>query len=77
MGGDRLSGMYKVAKLIYISEDQKQRLMEIKDEVSEANGDTSLNQLIRDAIDVLVYFYKDEIIERYKPRKIKDLIYKA
>ena len=71
-----MSGMYNVAKLIYISEDQKQRLMEIKDEVSEANGDTSLNQLIRDAIDVLVYFYKDEIIERYKPRKIKDLIYK-
>ena len=76
IGGDKLSGMYNVAKLIYISEDQKQRLMEIKDEVSEANGDTSLNQLIRDSIDVLVYFYKDEIIERYKPRKIKDLILK-
>ncbi len=76
IGGEKLSGMNNIAKLIYINDDQKQRLMEIKDEVSEANGDTSLNQLIRDAIDLLVYAYKDEIVERYSPRNIRDLVKK-
>lgn len=76
IGGEKLSGMNNIAKLIYINDDQKQRLMEIKDEVSEANGDTSLNQLIRDAIDLLVYAYKDEIVERYSPRNIRNLVKK-
>lgn len=65
---------YNEAKLIYISVEQKQRLQEIKNEVSLAGGDTSLNQLIRDSIDVLIYFYKDEIVERYTPKSIEYLM---
>ena len=65
---------YKEAKLVYLRTDQKQKLLEIQDEVSEAGGDTNLNQLIRDSIDVLVGFYKDAIVERYTPKSIKTLI---
>lgn len=65
---------FKESKLLYLRSDQKQQLLEIQEEVFEAGGDTNLNQLIRDAIDVLVVFYKDEIIQRYKPRSIRSLI---
>ena len=61
-----------VAKLIYISSEQKERLMEIKNMVTEIGGKTSLNELIRDAIDVAIYFHKNEIVEQHKPRSIID-----
>lgn len=64
---------FKEAKLLYLSTDQKQKLLKIQKEVEEAGGDTSLNQLIRDSIDVVVGFYKDEIVERYSPRTFKSL----
>lgn len=73
MGGDMMSEKYNVAKLIYISDEQKQDLLEIKEEVAAANGDTSLNQLIRDAIDILTCFYKDEIVQYRTPNCIKNL----
>ena len=66
--------IYNISKLIYISNDQKQRLLELKNEVTETGGDTSLNQLIRDSIDLLVYSYKEEIVKHYEPRSIKNLI---
>lgn len=69
-----MPGRYNISKLIYISDDQKHRLQEIKNEVSETGGDTSLNQLIRDSIDLLVYSYKEEIVKHYTPRSIKSLI---
>ena len=69
-----MPGRYNISKLIYINDDQKQRLLEIKNEVSETGGDTSLNQLIRDSIDLLVYRYKEEIVKHYTPRSIKSLI---
>ena len=65
---------YNISKLIYISDDQKQRLQEIKNEIAEIGGGTSLNQLIRDSIDLLVYSYKEEIVKHYTPRSIKCLI---
>ena len=64
---------FKEAKLLYLRPDQKQKLLKIQEEVEEAGGDTNLNQLIRDSIDVVVGFYKDEIVERYSPRTFKSL----
>ena len=69
-----MPGRYNISKLIYIDEDQKHRLQEIKNEVLETGGDISLNQLIRDSIDLLVYSYKEEIVKHYTPRSIKSLI---
>lgn len=69
-----MPGRYNISKLIYISNDQKQRLQEIKNEVTETGGDTSLNKLIRDSIDLLIYSYKEEIVKHYEPRSIKNLI---
>lgn len=55
------------AKLIFISEEQKQKLLEIQNEVSEHGGDISMNQLIRDAINILIDLYKSEIVKKYEP----------
>ena len=61
-----------VAKLIHISDEQKEGLMEIKNMVTETGGNTSLNELIRDAIDVAIYFHRYDIVEQHKPRSIID-----
>jgi len=63
-----------VAKLIYISDAQKRKLLEIQDEVSNKHGSVSLNELIRASIELLIYFYKDEIVDRYTPKSIKELV---
>jgi len=65
---------YDEAKLLYMTRDHKQRLLEIKEDISKAGGDASLNQLIRDAIDVLVYAHRDQIIEHYTPQSIESLV---
>lgn len=65
---------YNEAKLIHMHTDHKQRLLEIQDEVSKVGGDVSLNQLIREAIDLLFYAHKDEIVELHRPKRLKDLI---
>lgn len=62
------------AKLLYMTSDHKQRLLELKEDISKAGGDASLNQLIRDAIDVLVYAHRDQIIEHYTPQSIESLV---
>ncbi len=64
--------MKNVAKLIYISDEQKHELEEIQNMVTEIGGKTSLNELIRDAIDVAIYFHKNEIVEQHRPRSIID-----
>ncbi|KAF5046720.1 hypothetical protein DSECCO2_467870 [anaerobic digester metagenome] len=64
---------YTEAKLLNISKNEKEKLEEIKKEVSEVGGDVSLSQLIRDGI-ALLYNYKKEIVERYKPKSIRELI---
>jgi len=62
------------AKLLYMTSDHKQRLLEIKNDISDVGGDVSLNELIRNAIDVLVYAHRDEIIQHHTPRSMKSLI---
>lgn len=64
---------YTEAKLLHISKSEKEKLEEIKNDVSEAGGDVSLSQLLRDGIELL-YNYKNEIVERYTPKSIKDLV---
>lgn len=59
------------AKLIFISEEQKQKLLEIQNEVSEHGGDISMNQLIRDAINILIDLYKSEIVKKYEPFRLE------
>ena len=72
-GSDKLTCKLTEAKLLYMNSSQKQKLEEIKNDVSEAGGDVSSSQLIRDGIELL-YNYKGIIIDRYTPRSIKDLI---
>lgn len=69
-----MTGQFKEAKLIYLNSKQKEKLQQIKNEVTAIGGDVSVNQLIRDAIDILVCAYKKEIVAQYKPKKIRDLI---
>ena len=64
---------YTEAKLLNISKNEKQKLEEIQKEVSNTGGDVSSSQLIRDGI-ALLYNYKKEIVERYKPKSIRELI---
>lgn len=67
-----MTGQINVAKLVYISREQKHELEEIKNKVTEIGGKTSLNELIREAIDVAIYFHKNEIVEQHRPRSIID-----
>lgn len=69
-----MTGQFKEAKLIYLNSKQKEKLQQIKKEVSSCGGDVSANQLIRDAIDILVCAYKNEIVKKYKPKSIRDLV---
>ena len=66
-----MSEAYTEAKLIFISEEQKHKLLEIQNEVSELGGDISMNQLIRDAINILLDLYKNEIVKKYKPFRLE------
>lgn len=64
---------YTESKLLNITKKERAKLEEIKNEVSKAGGEVSLNALLRDGIE-LIYNYKKEIVERYKPRSIRELI---
>lgn len=64
---------YTEAKLLNITKKEKEKLYEIKNEVSKAGGEVSLSQLLRDGIELL-YNYKKEIVERYTPKSIRELI---
>lgn len=64
---------YTEAKLLHLSKNEKEILEEIKNEVAAAGGDVSLNQLLRDGV-ALIYNYKNEIVERYTPKSIKELV---
>lgn len=69
-----MKNQYTEPKLIYISSEQKEKLLEIKENVTETGGETSMNQLIRDAIDILLDMYEDVIVKKYTPIQLKDLI---
>ena len=69
-----MKNQYSEAKLIFISNEQKQMLIEIRDDVKEIGGETSLNQIIRDAIDILLKYYKNDIVKKYTPIKLEDLV---
>lgn len=64
---------YTEAKLLNITKKEKEKLYEIKNEVYKAGGEVSLSQLLRDGIELL-YNYKKEIVERYTPKTIRELI---
>ena len=65
---------YTEAKLLHMSSKQKERLEEIKNEISEAGGNVSLNEIIRDSVNLVISMYRKELIEQYTPKKIKDII---
>lgn len=69
-----MKNQYTEPKLIYMSVEQKEKLLEIKENVTETGGETSMNQLIRDAIDILLDMYEDVIVKKYTPIQLKDLI---
>lgn len=64
---------YTEAKLLSLSKKEREKLEEIKNKVSETGGEVSINQLLRDGIELL-YNYKEKIIERYTPKSLKNLI---
>lgn len=68
-----MSRKYTEAKLLSLSKQERDKLEEIKNEVFNAGGDVSLSQLIRDGIE-LIYNYKKEIVLRYTPKSIKELV---
>lgn len=67
---------FKEVKSLHMDTIQKQKLLEIQNEVTNAGGDVSLNQLIRDAIDLLIFAYRNAIVERYSPKSLENLIKK-
>ena len=62
----------KQAKLIHISFEEKNELDKIKNEIVELKGDVSINQLIRDAIQILIIYYRDSIVKKYIPLRLKE-----
>lgn len=66
-----MSVKFKEVKLIYMTTAQNEKLLEIKNEVLKANGDVAINQLVRDAIDILIHNYRSDIVNRYKPIKLE------
>ena len=61
---------HKIAKLIQLSNIQKENLEEIAYEVSEKGGEVAITQLIRDSIQILIDNYRNEIIDRYAPIRL-------
>jgi len=61
----------KMAKLIHLTNIQKEKLDEIAHEISEQGGAVAITELIRDSIQILIDNYRDEIINRYTPIKLK------
>lgn len=62
----------KKAKLIHLSIEQCNKLQEINDTVLDNGGYTNVSQLIREAIDILINNYRDAVIQKYMPIKLKD-----
>lgn len=62
----------KKARLIYITEEQDKRLGSLKDEITDQGGFVSFNQLFRDALDIMLQIYRDEVIWRYLPIKVEE-----
>ena len=65
---------YTESKLILMSSKQKEQLEKIKNEVSQRNGSVSTSQIIRDAIEILLCVYKKDIVDRYTPKSIMELV---
>jgi hypothetical protein len=74
VGGLDMCPINKTAKLINISKEQSQKLKELNDRVIESGGYSSVSQLIREAIDILINNYSDEVIKKYKPICLKELV---
>ncbi|KAF5046860.1 hypothetical protein DSECCO2_466390 [anaerobic digester metagenome] len=73
MGMKKMTIKYTESKLLNMTQTERAKLEEIRNKVSESGGDVSVNQLLRDGIELL-YNYKMEIVERYTPKSIKELI---
>lgn len=67
-----MSTIEKKAKLIHLSIEQCNKLQEINDTVLDNGGYTNVSQLIREAIDILINNYRDAVIQKYMPIKLKD-----
>ena len=52
--------------------EEKLELEKIRDEIVELKGTVSVNQLIRDAIQILIVYYRDTVVNKYKPLSIKE-----
>lgn len=61
----------KVAKLIYVSEEQSKLLDELKNEIIDQGGFTTVSQLLRDSVEIMLQGYRNEILWRYSPIKIE------
>lgn len=67
-----MNAIEKKAKLIHLSIEQSDKLQEINDTVLDNGGYTNVTQLIREAVDILINNYKDVVIQKYMPIKLKD-----
>lgn len=68
--------MQKEAKLVHITVEQKQKLIDIQKAVSGNGGTVSVSQLIRDSIDLMVAYYHTDIVNRYVPVSLDKIIQK-
>ena len=59
-----------------MSSEQKNKLLKIQEEVSNNGGVVSVNQLILDSIDLMIAYYTSDIVNRYVPLSLEDLIHK-
>lgn len=62
------------SKLLYMSSEQKNKLLKIQEEVSNNGGVVSVNQLILDSIDLMIAYYTSDIVNRYVPLSLEDII---
>lgn len=57
-----------------MSSEQKNKLLKIQEEVSNNGGVVSVNQLILDSIDLMIAYYTSDIVNRYVPLSLEDII---
>lgn len=59
-------------KLLYIREEHKEALDDIKKKIEENGGRVSMMSLIDDSIQVFIDYYEEEAVKRYSPKRYKE-----
>ena len=52
---------------IYLTETQKTELKELQKEIKNKGCNISITELIRDSVDIMLAFYKEDVVSSHAP----------